>query len=102
MAYITLVLFPVQNISCYACILTKSGLRRVRNCVGELALRFEMVASFYVCQPYHSCSHFMFSLHSDPTRAIVVTGMLHCVWSELPRQGVPYSIIHRLVATQFS
>ena len=27
----------------------KSGLRRVRNCVGELALCFETVASFYIC-----------------------------------------------------
>ena len=66
---------------------TKSGLRSVRNCVGELALRFEMVASFYMCQPNHSYSHFMFSLHSDLTRANVVTDVLHCVWSELPHQG---------------
>ena len=55
---------------------TKSGLRRVRNCVGELALRFEMVASFYVCQPNRSYSHFMFSLHSDLIRANVVTDVL--------------------------
>ena len=59
---------------------TKSGLRRVRNCVGELALRFEMVASFYMHQPNHiphSYSHFMFSLHSDLTCANVVTDVLH-------------------------
>ena len=55
----------------------KSGLKRVRNCVGELALRFETVASFYVCQPNHSYAVFMFSLHSDPTRAIVVAGVHH-------------------------
>ena len=66
---------------------TKSGLRRVRNCVGELALRFETVAPFYVCQPDHSYAVFMISLHSDPTRAIVVAGVLHRVWSELPHQG---------------
>ena len=65
----------------------KSRLRRVRNCMGELALRFETVASFYVCQPNHSYSHFMFSLHSDLTHANVVTDVLHCVWSELPHQG---------------
>ena len=53
----------------------KSGLRRVHNCMGELALYFEMVVSFYVCQPNHSYSHFMFSLHS--ARAIVVAGVLH-------------------------
>ena len=27
--------------------------------------------------------------------------MLYSVWSELPTEGIPYSIIHRLVATQF-
>ena len=43
--------------------ITKSELRSVRNCLGELALRFEMVASFYMCQPNHSFSRFMFSLH---------------------------------------
>ena len=32
----------------------KSVLRRVRDCMGELALRFETVASFYMCQPNHS------------------------------------------------
>ena len=82
----------------------KSGLRRVRDCVGELAPRFEMVASFYVCQPNHSYSHFMFSLHSDPTHAIVVAGVLqYCTVSgqSYPTKGVPYSIIHMFVATQF-
>ena len=40
-----------------------------------------MVASFYVCQPNHSYSR----LHSDLTRANVVTDVLHYVrvWSEL-------------------
>ena len=66
---------------------TKSVLRKVRKCVGELALCFEMVASFYVCQPNHSYADFMFSLHSDLTRATVVAGVLHRVWSELPHQG---------------
>ena len=61
---------------------TKSVLRRVRNCVGKLA-----VVSFYLRQPNHSYADFMFSLHSDLTRAIVVAGVLHCVWSELPHQG---------------
>ena len=43
----------------------------------------------------------MFSLHSDLARAIVVADVLlqYSVLSELP---VPYSIIHRHVATQFS
>ena len=46
--------------------------------MGELALHFEMVASFYMymVQPNHSYSYFMFSLHSDPTRVIVVAGVL--------------------------
>ena len=56
--------------------------------MGELALRFEMVASFYVHQPNHSYTDFKFSLHSDPTCAIVVAGVLHSVWSELPQQGI--------------
>ena len=67
----------------------KSGLRRVRNCVGELALRFETVRSVILrvsAQPNHSYAVFMFSLHSDPTRAIVVAGVLHRVWSELPHR----------------
>ena len=58
--------------------------------MGELSLRSEMVAPFYVYQPNHiphSYLHFMFSLHSDLTRANVVTDVLHCVWSELPHQG---------------
>ena len=66
---------------------TKSGLRRVRNCVGEQALCCEIVASSYACQPNHSYADFMFRLHSDHTRAIVVAGVLHSVWSELPHQG---------------
>ena len=65
----------------------KSVLGRLRNCVGEQALRCEMVASSYVYQPNHSYADFTFSLHSDLTRAIVVAGVLHCVWSELPHQG---------------
>ena len=68
---------------CYA----KSVLGRVRNCVGERALRCEMVASSYVHQPDHSYVDFMFSLHSDLTRGGVVAGVLHSVWSELPHQG---------------
>ena len=32
----------------------------------------------------------------------MVAGMLYSVWSELPHQGKPCSIIHRLEATQFS
>ena len=61
-----------------------SGRSRVCNCMGEQALCYEMVASSYVYQPNRSYSQFMFSLHSDPTRAIVVAGVLHRVWSELP------------------
>ena len=61
-----------------------SRLRRVRNCVGELALRFEIVASFYVCQPNHSYSHFMFSLHSDLTRATV-----QCLVRTIPPRECP-------------
>ena len=52
--------------------------------MGELALCFEMVASFYMCQPNHSYSHFMFSLHSDLTCVTVVADVMHCIWSELP------------------
>ncbi len=37
---------------------TKSVLGRVRNCVGEQALRCEMVASSYVCQPNQSYADF--------------------------------------------
>jgi hypothetical protein len=68
-------------------ILTKSVLGRVRNCVGEQALRCEMVASSYVCQPNHSYADSMFCLHSDHTRGCVVAGVLHSVWSELSHQG---------------
>ena len=46
------------------------------NCVGEVALRFEIVVSSYMFQPNHSYSHFMFRLHSDLTCAIVVAGVL--------------------------
>ena len=44
--------------------------------MGEQALCYEMVASSYMHQPNHSyySADFMFSLHSDPTRAIVVAG----------------------------
>ena len=73
--------------------ITNSGLRRVRNCVGELALHFETVASFYMCQPNHGYSHFMFSLHihSDPTRAIVVAGVLSalCLVRATPPREYP-------------
>ena len=65
----------------------KSVLGRVRNCVGEQALRCEMVASSYVHQPNHSYAVFLFRLHSDLTCAIVVADVLHSVWSELPHQG---------------
>ena len=65
----------------------KSVLGRVRNCVGKQALHCEMVASSYVHQPNHSYANFMFGLHSDLTRAIVVADVLHSVWSELPHQG---------------
>ena len=61
-----------------------SELGRVRNCVGEQALRCEMVASFYMCQPNHSYADSLFRLHSDLTRAVVVAGVLYSVWSELP------------------
>ena len=40
----------------------------------------------------------MFCLHGDHTRAVLCGS---CVMLELPHQ-LPYSIIHRLVATQFS
>ena len=38
----------------------------------------------------------------DLTHGPVVAGVLHCVWSELPTEGVPWSIVYRLVATQLS
>ena len=41
----------------------------------------------------------MFRLHSDLTRAIVVAGMLHSVWSELATKG---STLDRPVATLFA
>ena len=63
---------------------TKSVLGRVRNCVGERALRCEMVASSYVCQPNHNYADFMFRLHSDPTR------------------GAPCGITQKPVATVFT
>ena len=92
-AYVTMLNYAHLYMSCLYCvtkkrdyIYIKSGLRGARNCVGELALRFEMVASFYVCQPNHSYAVFIFSLHSDPTCAIVVADVLHRVWSELPHQ----------------
>ena len=47
------------------------------------AIRCEIVASSYVCQPNHTHADIMFHLHSDHTRAIVVAGVLHSVWSEL-------------------
>ena len=51
----------------------KSGLKRVRNCMGEQALRCEIVVSSYMCQPNYSYADFMFHLHvhSDHTHAIV-------------------------------
>ena len=52
----------------------KSVLGRIRNCVG---LCCEMVASFYECQPNHSYVDFMFRLHSDLTRGVVVAGVLY-------------------------
>ena len=58
----------------------KSVLGRVHNCVGERALRCEMVASSYVCQPNHNYADFMFRLHSDPTSVLVVADVLHYVW----------------------
>ena len=64
-----------------------------------------MVALFYMHQPNNSNAGFMFHLRSDPTRATVVAGVLHCVWltsQSYPTKGMPYSIIHRLVATKFS
>ena len=78
---------------------TKSVLGRVRNCMGEQALHCEMVASSFVCQLNHSYAESMFRLHSDHTRGCVVAGVLLSVY---PTKGLPYSIIHRLVATQFS
>ena len=68
---------------------TKSVLGRVRNCVGEQALHYDMVASSYVCQPNHSYiyAESMFRFHSDHTRGYVVAGVPHSVWLELPHQG---------------
>ena len=65
----------------------KSVLGRVRNCMGERALCCETMASSYECQPNHTYTDLMFRLHSDCTRAIVVAGVLHSIWSELPHQG---------------
>ena len=84
----------------------ESGLRRVRNCVGKLALRFEMVYSYghSTCVSLTVAIHISCLVYSDPTRAIVVTGVLHCVTvsgQSYPTKGLPYSIIHRLVATPF-
>ena len=65
----------------------QSVLGRVHNCVGERALRCEMVTSSYVYRPNHSYVDCLFHLHSDFTRGLVVAGVLHCVKSELPHQG---------------
>ena len=72
---------------------TKSVLGRVRNCVGEQALCCETMASSYVCQPNHSYSD---RLHSDHTHAIVVAGVQHSIWSELPHQGNTLQYLTRL------
>ena len=45
---------------------------------GSVVLRVSLTLAIHI-----SC----LNIHSDPTRAIVVTGVLHCVWSELPHQG---------------
>ena len=76
---------------------TKSILLRVRNCVGERALRCEIMVSSYMCQPNHSYVDCLFCLHSDLTRGLVVASVLHCVWLEL--SAMEYCC--RLVATQF-
>ena len=45
---------------------------------------------------------FVYVVH-DHTRGCVVAGMLHRVTGQnYPTKGLPYSIIHRLVATLFS
>ena len=77
----------------------KSGLRRVRNCVGEQVVCLEIVASSYV---------FILTIAMQ----IVYTVILHvALWLQVcctvsgqscPTKGIPYSIIHRPVATQFS
>jgi hypothetical protein len=44
----------------------------------------------------------MFRLHSDHTCGCVVAGVLYSLSELDPTKGLPYSIIHKLVATQFS
>ena len=56
--------------------------------VSELYSVKQYMVSSYVCQPNHSYVDFMFHLRSDLTRAIVVAGVLHSVWSELPIKRV--------------
>ena len=74
----------------------KSVLGRVRNCVGEQALRCEMVASFYVHQPNHSyadsCFVYIVILH------VLLWLQVHCTVSgqSYPTKGLPYCIIHSL------
>ena len=75
----------------------ESVLGRIRNCVGE------MVASSYVHQPNHIAMQFS---------CFVYTVILHVpLWLQMcctvsgpsySTKGEPYSIIHRLVGTQFS
>ena len=82
--------------------------KSICDCKGEQALCFETVtiASSYMHQPKHSyiftfhvlftcisCLHFIsFSFHVSFTFFIVVAGVLHRVWSELPTKGIQYQI----------
>ena len=68
--------------------------------MGERALRCEMVASSYVCQPNHNYADFVFRLHSDPTSVLVVADVLHYVWCELRNTLWYYSEASATVFTQ--
>ena len=67
----------------------KCALGRVRNCMGEQALRCETVASSYVCQPNHNYVDFVFRLHSDLTRCHVLAGIQHSAALCLVRTAPP-------------
>ena len=71
----------------------KSVLGRVRSCVGEQALRCEMVAPSYMCQPNHVSMCFVYTVIIH-----VAVWLQVCCTVSAPQRDLSYSIIHRLVS----
>ena len=67
--------------------------------VYEQALRCEMVASSHVCQPNHNYVHSDNNIHVAVSLQVHVLHACQCLFYP---KGLSYSIIHRVVATQFS